>query len=414
MSEVSLLQALIQGLLLFSLILAAFRARTVFGHGLLFLLLGGIEGLKYFLAGDVAMQIGGVPVALSSALYYPATLAAFLLVYLREDAVAARQLVWSLMFANVGLGLLIGLTALQQQADAASAAPAILGVLWRVLVGTALLFVGAIGTLLLYHRLQRWHWPWLAAALLSLSLMLLLDTLIYDGLTQHLGQVDWRQSWWTALAKALLLSEYLLLMWAYLHWVEASAAGRLEQARSDEEVWVLSYRERFARLQREVITDALTGSYNRRHLDHWLPDELRTLQLRGQPLALLLLDIDHFKQINDRFGHLHGDEALRHFARVVSSTLRRGDLLFRYGGEEFVLVLPGADLTAALVHADQIRQQLRSLPTMLGGQVITLVCTMGAAALPEDGHSAAALLATADRRLYRGKREGRDRCIAAD
>lgn len=391
--------------------LFAFSMRRIFGLAPLLLFIGCVEGLKYFLTVGFEFQLGGTAVSLSSAIYYPATLTIFLMIYVREDAALARQLIWSLMFANIGLSLIMGLVWFDQRTD--DSVIALQVNLWRIAVGTVLLFAGALAVLLLHNRLQGWGVPSLLRWWLPLSLVAALDTVLYIGLTSAWVEVALPTTGWTMLAKALALLGYVGMMWGYLYLFERDSLSPLERRETDGDLLaLLSYRERFVRLQREVITDGLTGAYNRRHLDAWLPEELRTMRLRGQTLALLMLDIDHFKTINDRYGHQLGDAALQHFVRAVQSILRRGDTLFRYGGEEFCVVLSAVSRDVAIELAQRTQAELRRLPTLIGGHSLTLTCTIGIAMFPDDGQSAKSLIAVADQRLYRGKNNGRDCCIA--
>lgn len=166
-------------------------------------------------------------------------------------------------------------------------------------------------------------------------------------------------------------------------------------------------------LRRLARTDGLTGLLNRRALLADGIDSLRACHRQQQPFALLLLDVDHFKQINDRWGHLVGDEVLRHFAAVLAGTVRgRHHLLGRYGGEEFVLLLPGAAASEAQQLATAIREALRAAPAPLpegGAQVTTSI----GVAQAHGGVALAPLLAAADAALYRAKAEGRDRAVHA-
>ena len=165
----------------------------------------------------------------------------------------------------------------------------------------------------------------------------------------------------------------------------------------------------------EAITDPLTGLPNRRFLDGHLATLMKGNLREGRPLALLMLDLDHFKRFNDAHGHPAGDALLKAAAAVFADCVREGDTVARYGGEEFTAVLPGADRAAALDTAERIRNgvaalRLDTLPD-LPLPVITL--SIGLALAPADGRSATALVATADQALYRAKEGGRNRVVVA-
>jgi diguanylate cyclase (GGDEF)-like protein len=153
--------------------------------------------------------------------------------------------------------------------------------------------------------------------------------------------------------------------------------------------------------------DGLTGALTRRALLDAGAQELRRWQRYGRPLALLLLDVDHFKQINDQHGHLVGDRVLVDAVAQMGSVLRRVDLLGRYGGEEFVALLPETDAAAALAAAERMRASLAALPAIEGRPACTASIGVACAAAGDTGLDA--LLARADAALYRAKAAGRDR-----
>jgi diguanylate cyclase (GGDEF)-like protein len=179
-----------------------------------------------------------------------------------------------------------------------------------------------------------------------------------------------------------------------------SARGQLEQA--NHSLHILSY------------LDGLTGVANRRHFDEYLEQEWRRAVRKGSTVALILLDIDHFKRLNDSAGHQFGDECLRRVADTLIVSVRRaGDLAARYGGEEFALILPDAQLDWALGFAEDIRGRVEALAiphpeSPLG----VLTVSLGVAAeFPADPEAATTLIAKADRALYRAKQDGRNRVV---
>jgi diguanylate cyclase (GGDEF)-like protein len=159
-------------------------------------------------------------------------------------------------------------------------------------------------------------------------------------------------------------------------------------------------------VEHEASTDALTGQANRRALGVLLKQQAELAERSQKPFSVLLLDIDHFKQINDAHGHGVGDEALRAFASRVREHLRQGDICARYGGEEFVIVLPGTPLPAALEVAERLRRGVAGAALLATPPVRTTV-SIGAAQY-ETGHSVEALLQVADKAVYAAKRGGRN------
>ena len=163
-----------------------------------------------------------------------------------------------------------------------------------------------------------------------------------------------------------------------------------------------------ATMKRLASTDDLTGLLNRREF-FARAEAARMLALRQrQPIALLMLDIDHFKQLNDRFGHATGDEALLLFARTTSGILREHDILGRMGGEEFAVALPGTDLAGAMQAAERLRQATMEIRLLTCGNHYTMTVSTGLVVI-EPHEDLAAALARADRGLYAAKRNGRNR-----
>ncbi len=165
-------------------------------------------------------------------------------------------------------------------------------------------------------------------------------------------------------------------------------------------------------LQAQAVTDPLTGAYNRRHLQTRLDELARpgsAAPLPGPGNALLALDVDHFKDINDRHGHDVGDEVLRRLVSVLNSRKRINDLLFRTGGEEFMLLLPRIDEAAALQMAESLRELIAASPLLLDQRVTV---SIGVSVL-QPGQDTRGWLKRADTALYAAKRAGRNRVMAA-
>ncbi len=168
---------------------------------------------------------------------------------------------------------------------------------------------------------------------------------------------------------------------------------------------------RQTRAEIESMTDALTGLYNHRRFHELLHDTVEGARLNDGDVAVLFCDIDHFKQLNDRHGHLVGDEVLRRVSRIMSASVRRGDIAARYGGDEFGVLLHGADMETAIEVAERIRERVAELWVGRGDASTTI--SIGVATLA--GHDdAEELLASADRALYAAKDGGRDRVVRAD
>jgi diguanylate cyclase (GGDEF)-like protein len=168
-------------------------------------------------------------------------------------------------------------------------------------------------------------------------------------------------------------------------------------------------------LRLQSIRDPLTGLYNRRYLEETLERELHRAARHHTPLGVIMLDIDHFKNFNDTFGHAAGDQLLQHLGTYLRANSRKEDIVCRYGGEEIVLIMPDATPTDVFKRAEQLRLGVKDLQVQYRGQslgVITLSAGVAACHPPET--PCADLLHEADRALYRAKRAGRDRVLLAN
>jgi len=164
-------------------------------------------------------------------------------------------------------------------------------------------------------------------------------------------------------------------------------------------------------LERLATRDGLTGLANRRCFDDTLHAEWQRAMRQQQPLSLLMVDVDNFKQYNDAYGHVGGDECLQRIATAVASEMRANDLVARYGGEEFAVILPNQSLKGAAIVAERIRCRVEALrlPTLGADQQFVTVSIGAATALASQDHDPSQLIATADAALYRAKHMGRNR-----
>lgn len=164
------------------------------------------------------------------------------------------------------------------------------------------------------------------------------------------------------------------------------------------------------RLQEQAVRDPLTGLFNRRHFDHELVEALARCRGQERPLALAMTDIDHFKAINDNHGHLAGDEVLRRLAQLLAGRVGDAGLACRFGGEEFLLMLPGMDAPAACAFADAVRGEFEASKATIDGRDIGTTLSFGiAVAPPSHAADARSLLRRADAALYAAKLHGRNR-----
>jgi diguanylate cyclase (GGDEF)-like protein len=161
-----------------------------------------------------------------------------------------------------------------------------------------------------------------------------------------------------------------------------------------------------------AITDGLTGIYVRRYLLERLNEELPRTKRHKLKLSILMIDLDHFKECNDAYGHLVGDIVLKDIARIMKEHIRQVDLVGRYGGEEFVIALPDTDKSSAANVADRIRQSVERYKFKAYDETIAMTISVGVATCPEDGDEAAELIDRADQALYKAKAEGRNKVVS--
>ena len=173
----------------------------------------------------------------------------------------------------------------------------------------------------------------------------------------------------------------------------------------------INHADLFAQMQQQALTDALTGCYNRRSFEMQLDRELQMAMRLHQPLSLLMLDLDRFKQLNDSVGHDAGDSALRQLADCFRQELRGVDTASRFGGDEFALILPQAYAEGALVVAERLRQNIEQIQIPGFGH---LAASIGIASFPAHASSRAQLIVAADAALYSAKRAGRNRVALFD
>jgi two-component system cell cycle response regulator len=164
-----------------------------------------------------------------------------------------------------------------------------------------------------------------------------------------------------------------------------------------------------------AITDPLTGLFNRRYMETHLASLVEQAANRGKPISVFILDIDFFKLVNDGHGHDAGDDVLREFALRIRKSIRNIDLACRYGGEEFVIVMPETDMAVAMVVAERLRRRIANEPFAIqnGSKNLDVTISIGLSDLCEPGDNAAAILKRADQALYRAKRDGRNRVVQA-
>jgi diguanylate cyclase (GGDEF)-like protein/PAS domain S-box-containing protein len=163
-----------------------------------------------------------------------------------------------------------------------------------------------------------------------------------------------------------------------------------------------------ATLREQATRDSLTGLYNRRYFNETIEREFARARRDNHPVSVMILDIDLFKEINDSYGHSFGDEALRVLSSLININVRAGDVAYRYGGDEFVIVMPGAGLDVANSRVERICRSFNAVPIQEGGKQFTATLSVGIALFPEHGETGSEILRAADQALYQAKQDGRN------
>ncbi len=232
----------------------------------------------------------------------------------------------------------------------------------------------------------------------------------------HLGGRDGLRDPYACLP---LVSQNETLGLLHVAFAEAELGGRsIETRRGELEAIAnalglalgnLALREK---LKAQSVRDVLTGLYNRRFLEEALPREIERCRRRGLPLVVAMADLDHFKRLNDTWGHEAGDLAIQRFAETLRRNFRQEDILCRYGGEEFCLVLPECSLEDARRRSEQLLTQMRTHSIQFGREAVgPVTVSLGLVEFPADAGTGEALIRAADTALYRAKQTGRDRIV---
>jgi diguanylate cyclase (GGDEF)-like protein len=168
------------------------------------------------------------------------------------------------------------------------------------------------------------------------------------------------------------------------------------------------------RLYESSVLDALTGAYNRKHFEERMAAEVAYARRHGTPLCLLMFDLDHFKRVNDTYGHLGGDHVLRTVGTLVKRTLRVEDVFARYGGEEFAIIARGIDVAKGYLFAERVRITMETAKIEFNGLLVPVSVSLGVASLACCGEAATSedLIGKADERLYVAKGNGRNRTVS--
>jgi len=401
-----------EALIYFTALGALLRARKRVGLGAFFCALGVMHFLETYLASILYVPLPfGILASPGSTVLFTGKLMMLLLLYIREDAVVVRQPIYGLLFGNV---LLFALGFVMRHHAVVAAQTADFGFLDQMgalmVWGTAILFFDCIIIILLYERTRGWFgdriMPRLAVAS---ALVLTFDQIaFFVGLTMLTGAgLKMLIGGWIAKMGAVAL--YTVFATVYLKRFERPLLRSRNAPRIADVFDLLTYRERYEDLLARTGCDALTGALDRHSLEAHGRRSVEHAAAVGRPLALLLIDIDHFKAFNDRFGHAAGDRMLKRVTLDIMAAVRVSDFTYRYGGEEFVVIAEGADAAETADMAERVRRRIAGAAATHAGEAVTV--SIGVALCPRDGTDYDALFEMADKRLYEAKEGGRNRVV---
>ncbi|AXV15226.1 GGDEF domain-containing protein [Neorhizobium sp. SOG26] len=400
---------LCEAVIYFSVMMALLHFRRQLGLGVFLTALGVMHFMETYLAAVYYIELPFGTVSPGSSVFFAGKLMMVLLLYLKEDAATVRQPIYGLFLGNL---FTVGIAQFLQLHEAAGL-PAgrtvdvsfMNEMGWLMVLGTALLYLDSIGIILLYERLGRMfrkhtvlRFAVSGAALLvfdQIGFFIGLSILFDAPASVFVGGM---------IAKLVAVCVYAGLFAIYL---KLDHVPRATQRDLNDIFHDLTFRERYQALLANSGVDGLTSVYDRRRLQEDAPELIRQCLERGGNCSIAIIDADRFKDINDLFGHLKGDEVLKEVAARLKAASRPTDHLSRFGGEEFVLVLPDTNHDGAMALAERLRNNVRSAVLRPDGNPVTV--SIGVATGPEDGDGFEALLAAADRRLYQAKTDGRDR-----
>jgi diguanylate cyclase (GGDEF)-like protein len=406
-----------EAIVYFAVLAALFRGRHRLGIGTFFCALGVMHFLETYLASILYVPLPfGIIASPGSSVLFTGKLMLLLVVYIREDAVVVRQPIYGLLIGNL---LLFALAALMRRHGAGALAGhdadfGFLDQMGALMVwGTLILFADCIIMILLYERLRALTGPRLLLRLaITGALVLTFDQAAFFSGLHYLTGAPLSVLFGGWATKMATVAIYASLAALYLRRFEVSRRRDTKAPRIRDVFDLLTYRERYEDLVARTGRDALTGALDRGRLEQLGRKHVEQAALAGKPLSLLIVDIDHFKSFNDRFGHSAGDVVLLRIARIVMGTVGIDDAVFRYGGEEFVVIAPEMTRAAALHLGERIRRDVAShMDADAGAPLVTV--SIGLATCADDASDYDGLFECADRRLYLAKSAGRN-CVVGE
>lgn len=405
----------LQAVIYFVTMAAVFRSRHQFGIGIFVCVLGVMHFLETYLAAVFFVQLTFGLISPGSTVMFSGKLMMFLLLYIKEDAETVRQPIYGLLVGNclmVVLALVLRLYG--SVAELPGYQPDLtflddMGIL--MIWGTALLFLDSIALILIYEKLgQRIANTLFRRIFLSAAIVLTFDQLMFFIGLHLISGVPVSALYGGWIAKMAAAALYSALLVGYLRYIETkpTLAGPEPLLQVFDR---LTFRHRYEDLLQKTGKDMLTGTSDRGQFEAVAQSLIDRALAEGKPVSLLMIDIDHFKNINDQHGHVTGDNVLKDVARSLGSSLRSGDQLFRYGGEEFVAICHDLDGADAATLAERLRANVEVTAFVEAGVRVTV--SIGVTTADSGPVSTEQMIRDADARLYSAKRQGRNRVESA-
>ncbi|MES0196217.1 GGDEF domain-containing protein [Mesorhizobium sp. M0011] len=401
---------LAEAVVYFSVMVTLFRFRRRIGLGVFICALGVMHFLETYLASVFYVALPFGMVSPGSAVLFSGKLVMLLLLYMKEDAATVRQPIYGLLLGNalmIGLVLLLRLHVIAALPDGRLPDIGFIDQMgWLMVWGTTLLFVDAILIILLYEKLGRYlrKAPF-ARILISVACVLTFDQAGFFTALHFVAGAPiavFFGGWFAKMAAAVTFSTMLV---AYLKWFEER---QVTAPRGLTDIFdTLTYRERYEALVEHVGRDGLTGLLHRGRFDADGEAAVQTSLRTARPLSLLIIDVDHFKSINDRFGHAEGDKVLKAVAALLREVASPEDQVFRIGGEEFA-ILSSRPHSVTRLFGESIRHAIKASAAT---SRFEFTVSAGVSSVSETTRCLADLFALADQRLYKAKSTGRDRVV---
>ncbi|MBB4437487.1 MULTISPECIES: GGDEF domain-containing protein [Rhizobium] len=412
METLNLALFVVEAIAYFVLMVTLLHFRHWLGLGVFLTALGVMHFMETYLAAVFYVSLPFGDVSPGSSVFFSGKLMMILMLYLQEDAATVRQPIYGLFLGNLLTVAIAWVLQLHQPLQISTNHTPDVDFLkemgWLMVWGTALLYVDSLGIILLYEKLGDFFRRRVVLRfLISGFVLLTFDQIGFFAALHYFLDVPIAAFWGGWKAKMLAVCLYAAMFAFYEYRIRR--IGAVGSARSISDVFGdLTFRERYNDLLERTGRDMLTGVYDRTRMEMEAPLMLLEALKQGSFATILIIDADHFKDVNDGYGHLQGDEVLKAIAARLGTTLRSSDRVFRFGGEEFVAVCPGTDHEEGLLLAERLRWTIATSVKTPDDRPITV--SIGVATADEDGVDFTAVLTAADGRLYAAKKSGRN-CV---